>query len=404
MKRIGHTVGFVFICRLLILAQVYKADFTEWKVQLYNDSGRAFPLRWLWKPNPAELILCNAEERISCTRISRYNDSTIIELPVFQTELRLQMSDTVWKGFWINRYKTNPVAMRLEGRRQKQHVHSDTALAAFIKGDWVLTWDDSTEALARFFWNARTQMLSGTVLTETGDYRYLEGQIQQGHLQMTAFDGLHAFLFEGNLPASNTQPLQLKGRFYSGPGHFQSWKAQRKPGFSLANPETLTQSRTNEPLHFTFTGLDGTPCNLDDKQFKNKAVIIQIMGSWCPNCMDESRYFATLYPRFAAEGLEIIALAFEKSDRFEQAQAGLLKMRRDLQLPYTLLYAGSSQKIKASKQLPWLTEIKAYPTTLFLNRQHCIVATHTGFSGPATGTTFIQYCQRTERIIQKLLK
>ena len=120
--------------------------------------------------------------------------------------------------------------------------------------------------------------------------------------------------------------------------------------------------------------------------------------------MDESRYFATLYPRFAAEGLEIIALAFEKSDRFEQAQAGLLKMRRDLQLPYTLLYAGSSQKIKASKQLPWLTEIKAYPTTLFLNRQHCIVATHTGFSGPATGTTFIQYCQHTERIIQNLLK
>ena len=378
----------------------------ELSVSLFTDSGKIIPLRWQWQAHPPELILYNAEERISCTSIQKKDDTLYVEIPVFQTELRLFQSDSLWKGYWRNLYRMPVQHMRVEARLKTKNFNADTALANQIQGDWELQFDDSTRGIARIFWNCKTQQLTGTLLTETGDYRYLQGHITPSKLlQLSAFDGLHAFLFEAYINTCNPlSKTHLNGWFYSGPHFSQLWTAARNPKFKLRNPETLTKSKTSEPIHFTFTDLNGKPCSIDDELFKNKVVILQLMGSWCPNCMDESRYFADLYKRFASSGLEIIALAFEKSSNFEIAQKSLLKLRQDLRLPYTLLYAGSSQKTEASKQLPFISGLMAYPTTLFLNRNHQIVATHTGFSGPATGNSYLEYCKRTELRIKSLLK
>ncbi|MBK9397911.1 MAG: hypothetical protein IPN55_12020 [Saprospiraceae bacterium] len=54
-----------------------------------------------------------------------------------------------------------------------------------------------------------------------------------------------------------------------------------------------------------------------------------------------------------------------------------------MKIPYTVLWAGKVGK-DAIKSVPFLTEIKAYPTMIFLDKNNRIVKTHTGFSGPAT--------------------
>jgi hypothetical protein len=51
---------------------------------------------------------------------------------------------------------------------------------------------------------------------------------------------------------------------------------------------------------------------------------------------------------------------------------------------HTVLWAGNYAKTEASKALPQLNQITAYPTLLFLDRQNRIVKIHTGFNGPAT--------------------
>lgn len=407
MKLKACNVFFLILLHgLSVSALKAQSDPVELQVSLFTDSGKVIPLRWQWRNNPPELVLYNAEERISCTSIQKKGDTMCAEIPVFQTELRLFQGDSVWTGYWRNLYRTPVQHMRVEAKLKKRVFIVDTTLANNIKGDWVLQFDDSTNGIARIFWNSKTQSLTGTLLTETGDYRYLQGQITRNRLlQLSAFDGLHAFLFEGYVNTCNPlSKTQLNGWFYSGPRFSQLWNAYRNPKFTLPDPELLTTAKTSEPLHFTFTDLNGNPCSIDDERFKNKVVIIQLMGSWCPNCMDESRYFATLYKRYASSGLEIIALAFEKSSSFETARHGLTKLCHDLQLPYTILYAGSSQKTEASKQLPFISALMAYPTTLFLNRKHQIVATHTGFSGPATGASYLNYCKRTESRITSLLK
>ena len=51
-----------------------------------------------------------------------------------------------------------------------------------------------------------------------------------------------------------------------------------------------------------------------------------------------------------------------------------------------------------------LNKIIAFPTTIFLNKQHDIVKIHTGFSGPATGNDYLAFKQKTEALINQLIK
>ena len=128
------------------------------------------------------------------------------------------------------------------------------------------------------------------------------------------------------------------------------------------------------------------------------------MGSWCPNCMDESAYLAEVYKQFKKEGLEIIALAFEKSNDFEVSKERLLRVKKKLNMEYDILVTQQTGKDKASEVLSALNKIAAFPTTLFLNRQHQVVKIHTGFSGPATGNDYEVFKQNTESLIKQLLK
>jgi thiol-disulfide isomerase/thioredoxin len=50
-----------------------------------------------------------------------------------------------------------------------------------------------------------------------------------------------------------------------------------------------------EKLHFTFKDLEGKAVSINDDKFKNKVVVIQLMGSWCPNCMDETAFLSDYY-------------------------------------------------------------------------------------------------------------
>ena len=116
------------------------------------------------------------------------------------------------------------------------------------------------------------------------------------------------------------------------------------------------------------------------------------MGSWCPNCMDESVYLSALYKEYKALGLEIIALAFEKTIDFEKASSLLQRMKTRLKMDYDVLVTLQTGSAKASETFSALNKISAFPTTIFLNRQHQVVKIYTGFSAtrqPAMNMRFI---------------
>ena len=113
--------------------------------------------------------------------------------------------------------------------------------------------------------------------------------------------------------------------------------------------------------------------------------IVEVFGSWCPNCHDATRLLTELHANYKDRGLVVLGLAFEHSADEQKAIAAVRTYKDDLSVEYPLLIAGLSDKKRASEMLPVLDRVRSFPTTLFIDADGDIRAVHSGFSGPATG-------------------
>lgn len=243
---------------------------------------------------------------------------------------------------------------------------------------------------------------SGTFLTTLGDYRFLAGRFDFAAetLTLSCFDGAHAFLFRATLQPDGS----LAGDFWSGESWHDTWTAVRDEQARLPDPFGLTQLKPGVKLdELAFPDVDGVPHRLGDPRFAGKARIVQLLGTWCPNCYDETLYLRELHERYAARGLSIVGLAFEVTGDFARDSRQVRTYARHHQLPYPLLVAGMSDKSKAALRFPLLDKLRAYPTTLFVDARGEVRAVHQGFSGPAAGPEHLKLREDFERLIETLL-
>jgi thiol-disulfide isomerase/thioredoxin len=353
------------------------------------------------------LVICNAQERITIDEVVFTKDSLNFKMPIFDTEFKTELiGDTILKGVWINHTKkeNNTIAFTAKfGNKNRFNVPMKRA-TNFYDGRWETTFSpeskDSSKAIGVFKYIPNSAIVEGTFLTETGDYRFLEGTETNGKLFLSCFDGSHAFLFI----AEHNETEIIKGDFYSGSTWHENWLAKRNDTFQLHDPESLTYLKNpEEKIDFTFYNTQKQKVSLSDAKYKNKVVIIQIMGSWCPNCMDESAYLAKVYKQYNQRGLEIIALAYERTADSERATANIMRLMKKFDIGYDILLTGLTGKDKASESLPFLNVVMAFPTTIFLDKNHQVKSVYTGFSGPATGKAYEKYTIKTESLINNLL-
>jgi peroxiredoxin len=345
------------------------------------------------------LVVGSGPERIRMTRLEHKGDSLLVEMPVFNSYFTLHTSEDNISGTWHYPDKGDDYAIPFEARPAQlpepwptEGVPLERFEVHFSPGT-----EKSYPAVGEFrFWGERAL---GTFVTETGDYRYLEGTLINKTLHLSAFDGAHAFAFV----AQQHEDGSYRGTFYSGKHFSEPFEMQPNPNFQLADPEGLTALKPGfSSLQFAFPDTAGRVISSSDQQFRNKVVIVQIMGSWCPNCMDETRYFTDIYNKFHELGLEIVGLAFEHHRDPEKARMAVVKMQRDLQAPYPFLLAGSSSKQRASEALPMLTSITSFPTTVVIDRTGKVRKIHTGFSGPGT-SGYTEFTRDFKRFIADLL-
>lgn len=353
-----------------------------------------------------QLIIHNAQERIVVNETFLKKDSFNFKMPVFDTEFRTKISgDTLLTGTWINNTKKENKTIGFVARygNSMRFPFVPGKPNKFYEGKWEVTFSpgtaDSSKAIGLFKQKNESAYVDGTFLTETGDYRYLEGMIHNGKLYLSCFDGSHAFLFV----AENNGSEIIKANFYSGSAWHENWVGKRNERFQLKNPEELTYIKDSvQKINFSFYNTNDQKVSLSDEKFKNKVVIIQIMGSWCPNCMDESAYLSEVYKKYNKKGLEIIALAYERTTDKVRAQNNLKRLISRFNLGYEVLLTGLTGKEKASESLPFLNKVMAFPTTIILDKQHKVHTIYTGFSGPATGKAYEEYTQKTEKLISEL--
>lgn len=380
-----------------------------WRMELFLLPGATLPFTFeLQKSEDAySIIINNSEERIKVEEIRVAGDSIFIRMPVFDTEFKGKITDAgSFIGYWHNYSRSNDykIAFRATAGENLRFPQIFPQPPAIIDSVWKADFasvppEKPYIAVGRFTQNQHH--LSGTFLTEVGDYRYLEGAVDGDSVKLSAFDGEHAFLFLAELQSDGT----LSGKFFSGNHWEETWQAVPDPEAVLRDADSLTFLKAGySQFAFTFPNLEGNPVSLSDIRYAGKVVIVQLMGSWCPNCMDETKLMARWYDKYREEGLEVIGLAFERAKTPEAAVASIKRLTDYFAVSYEILLAqNSDDKIEASEKLPMLNQVMAFPTTIFIDRRGNIRRIHTGFSGPGTGKPYEEFVKEYSAFVEELL-
>ncbi|WP_460618752.1 peroxiredoxin family protein [Hymenobacter ruber] len=360
----------------------------------------------------------NGEERLRCEDIKSAGDSTTIRMHAFDAALVVRVDGAgKLKGTWVKYDSKTPYRVPVTATAGAQELFS-TAKSAEKPGNFGGTWranfgegKDSYPATGVF--TQQGNHLTGTFLTTTGDYRYLSGTVSGQKMAVSTFDGSHAFLFTAQNgpkePIDITKeyaPNTLFGDFYSGKSGHETWTAVPDPKAKLPDADTLTYLKKGESrLNFKFPNvIEGSSISPTDAKYRGKVVVLQILGSWCPNCMDETNFLAPWYEKNKARGVEIIGLGYERKPDYEVSAAKLRSMRERFKMGYDVAFAGVADKDSVAKSLPQLAKFLAFPTTIFLDKKGNVRKIHTGFSGPGTGKYYQEEIDGFNKTVDKLLK
>jgi thiol-disulfide isomerase/thioredoxin len=381
-----------------------------WHASLARTDGNSIVFNFDVKDSAGRQIIYirNADERLLVDDIKWDKDSVVIRLPFFESQLRAKWSkDGRLNGVWLKRLADSYQSMAFEALWGVALRFPDArSSAANIGGRWAADFGDRDKGKISHLVGEFTQAgnrVTGTFLDPTGDYRYLEGVVSGDSLRMSCFDGGHAYLFTGKIVNDSSI---VGGKYFSGPVFSESWKAIRDPNAKLPDEFSLTKWKKDSGLlDFSFPDINGHRVSFRDKRFEGKVVLVQIMGSWCPNCMDETRFLSEFYDRYRGKGVEIVGLAYERSTDFERSAKSLRAFQQRFGVKYPLLVTGVTvdDPMKAEKTLPQLEAIVGFPTTIFVDRQGRIAKIHTGFNGPGTGGHYEEQKKEFEQIVDGLL-
>lgn len=378
----------------------------DWHMEL-DLGGRMLPFQFTLGRSDSSswsATIHNASEAIRVHDIALREDSFFMRMPLFDSEFKgVILNDSTIRGFWHNYLKGPEYRIPFTARAGiKDRFIIDEPSRASIKGSWEVHFSKgATEPYNAIglFDEMTGGRVTGTFVTETGDYRFLEGVINGDSLHLSSFDGSHAFLFSAGLHGDS-----LVGRFWSGSHWQEPWVAQRNPNYELRDPDSLTFLKEGyEMVDFHFPDLDGRVTSLSDERFRGKVVMVQVMGSWCPNCVDETVLLNELYDTYSSSGLEVLAVAFEKYPEQEKALAALRRFKETLGVGYPIVYGGIASKEEASAKLPFLDHVMSYPTCIFVDRRGTVRRIRTGFYGPGTGEHYKSYDRNLRLFIEELL-
>jgi thiol-disulfide isomerase/thioredoxin len=387
----------ILVATPLVAVSQHKFSPGKWTARLNLSPSVSMPVFLSLESN--ELVIQNGKERIPLIRQAHSSDSIDFHFPNFDSFIRVKATKKAMTGFWYNRLKGMhykiPFSANLSKKNKPILPSSNT-----ISGKWEVVFSPGTERAypAVGLFEQIGSQVTGTFLTETGDYRFLEGFWINNQLQLAAFDGSHAFLF-----TANYQENQLAGTFYSG-NHWQTnWTAFPNEQASLRDADSITIIKDEKKIQFSFPDLQGNVYTYPNEDLEGKVIIMQLMGSWCPNCLDESLFYKSLQKKYGSQGLVVVSLCYEIPKSLEQKIHSVQRMKQRNELDFLFLIAGDAQKNLASTHFPMLNEIISFPTSLFINKKGEVVRIHTGFSGPGTGVFFEEYQRKTCELIESLL-
>lgn len=346
----------------------------------------------------------NAGETILINEVNVLGDTLYLSFPIFTSEIICRYTKDSLIGSYYPKGKDAGTAYRFFaklGETDRFPSYTEPA-GTNVTGRWRIIESpgtaDSTLMVGEFLQDSNH--VTGTVLAASGDYRYLEGKVSGNKFMISAVDGAHSLVFVADIAADGS----MSGRFIGGSKWRSAWRAVRDENVTLPKGEELVTLKPGAPkFTFTFPDVYSRPVSLDDTVFSGKVVIVEAMGTWCPNCMDEAIFLKDLYEKYREQGLEIVGLCFEDKT-FEASQPKMQRFISQTGAGYTFLYAGPRGRESISNVIYVADGMLAYPTTLYIDRKGVIRKIETGFSGPGTGIYYDNLKGEITGFVEKLLR
>ena len=395
--------------KVVITPQTLNSGF--WRATLAVQDQEKLP--FVFEVNDDGIItIYNAEERIEVDEIEINGDSIRIQTPVFEGYFvgRFRESGNQITGSFIKPSLDRVVPFTMTHGVKERFPSapegvSESAANVNVDGSWetVFSPDNANDRyIAKGTFKSDGDIVTGTFRTTTGDYRYLEGKLDGDELRLSTFDGAHAFLFVATVTDSTMQ-----GQFYSGNHFKESFTAIKNDDYELPDAKGLTYLRDGyDKFDFSFKDTKGRLVSLQDEEYKDKVVLVQILGSWCPNCLEESIFYRDYITGNPNENLKVVGLAFEYAKTEATAVKSINRLTDRLQLPYPVLlaqYGEGADKKKAAEKLPMLNHVLSYPTTIYIDKEGAVRRIHTGYNGTATGEKHLEFKEEFEKFVAQLL-
>ena len=353
--------------------------------------------------NPNDIWIYNAQDSIKLLDIKNDKGNVSAQFPVFNSEIQFELGENldVLVGKYIDKDKEKSI--KIFGKQVQQFDERFGSMKPLqkIASKWEFTFNPGEANERKGILELNLQVgnkLYASLLTASGDYRFLEGGFDGNQLMLSTLDGKFAYLIEAQLDENNT----LKGYMHNPFSAEKPFIAVPNSKFQLPDAYGLTQILSKDGPNRKFTDLQGNAFSINKGRYQGKVLLIQVGGTWCPNCLDESKLLSEWHRKYQDKGLEVVGLFFEISDQAERSIPKITKLQKDLDIPYTLLFAGNTSKENVKAALPMLEQLRAYPTLLVYDKNYRLIKVHTGFSGPST-SHYENYKKEMEQLIEELL-
>ncbi len=363
-----------------------------WSGRLYRSDNKTIPFRAFVdlgaRPPTGYFLVGN--EQTPIPEIQYAGDSLTFLFSEYNAAMRGLVRGTTWQGNYI-RYRTTTMSIPFTATAETEATSpapSSSKAPIPLVGKFKAFIGEGAaldSAALGTFW-MKNDSIFGTLIEPDGDYGLNAGTQTGTAVTLSRFTGWQAQVLEltqdgnrwrGTISYRNDPPTPII--------------LEPRPTLpaTLAGSRTTTLKKNAKSFSFSGVTISGDTLSRTSAQFRGKALIVDIMGTWCHNCMDEAPLLQQVYSEFRDKGLEVVGLAFEINDDPVQARKNLTLYQQRYGITFPLLFCGSTDEKYVGPQLrSQLDQFYAYPTALFIDRTGRVRGIHIGFRGPGTGEEF----------------
>jgi thiol-disulfide isomerase/thioredoxin len=342
----------------------------------------------------------NGEDRVNGSNSGAFqNGSLVLNFDSYATKLEATLKD----GALIGSYGGAGTAYPFRAKRHDSSPVIADQQVPDISGLWeIQVKSPKGESAWRFVVNQAGAKIDAAILRIDGDTGTLSGNYKNGKFVLSHFTGERPFYVE--VTPQPDRSLQLQISSFHDTQNLIALRPVDARAKHLAPPDDPTQHTKlkdpSQPLRFRFPDVNGRVFSNTDQQFEGKVVIVNVSGSWCPNCHDEAPFLEELYRKYHGLGLEIVALDFEPAEQLQSLSRVRAFIKR-YGIEYTYLIAGEPSQL--DEKIPQAENLNAWPTTFFIGRNGLVRTIHTGFTGRESGELDSRLREEVRNEIAQLL-